>query len=77
LVKFLEKEVSHAGQGSRGREEILGFFWTKSDVCDFVLVTAAAVELYARVTQVNPNRTLTLTLTLDQIPTVDLNLALT
>ncbi len=39
-------------QGSRGREEMLGFFWTKSNVCDFVLVTATAVELYARVTQV-------------------------
>ena len=42
-------------QGSRGREEILGFFWTKSDVCDVVLVTATAVELYARVSQVQFN----------------------
>ena len=40
-------------QGSRGREDILGFFWTKADICDFVLVTATAVELYARVTQVS------------------------
>ncbi len=38
-------------QGSRGGEDILGFFWTKADFCDFLLVTATAVELYARVKQ--------------------------
>lgn len=46
LFKF--NNVGAAAQASQGGQPILGFYWSKAAVCDFVLVTPGAVELYQR-----------------------------
>ena len=52
------KDLIAMRQGSRSREDILGFFWTKAEFSDFLIVTATTVELYARAKQASGQRSL-------------------